>query len=319
MKKIYTTLSLIALASTIILAQQQPDNAGFENWDATGTNNEEPTDWNGMMTGNLCTFCQFGASQRVFRDDSEVHGGTYSARIESTEAAGVTVNGTITTGRVTAPSTNPSEGYNVTLTANGNFNHPFTDMPDSLVFWAKYNITDASDSARVSFVLHDNYGLQDPQNAASTAHVVASARTNFQTGGVWQRMALAFDYSGPSVDPIAYLLATFTASYEAGQGSSSATLWVDDLSFVYNTITGVQDGIVSAEVFPNPSADGRFTVDVGVGQQTIQIWDMMGRQVFNRSNVSGKQAIMLEEPAGIYLLNLISESGARSTHKLVIR
>lgn len=151
------------------------------------------------MTGDLCIFCAFGASQRVFQEDTELHGGTYSARIQSIDAfGGIIVNGAMTTGQVTAPSTTPSQGCNQTLTGNSSFNHPFTYEPDSLVFWARYNLTDANDSARVTFVLHDDYNLRDPQNAASVSHVIASAQANFQTGNTWERISVPFDYSGVS-------------------------------------------------------------------------------------------------------------------------
>ncbi|OFZ56568.1 MAG: hypothetical protein A3D92_14650 [Bacteroidetes bacterium RIFCSPHIGHO2_02_FULL_44_7] len=113
-----------------IWCQQQPNNGGFENWDAVGSSNEEPTNWSGMMTGNLCGFCGLAASQRVFRDASVIHSGTYSARIQSTSYAGNIVNGAITTGQVNAPSTTPSDGYNQTVQSNASFNHPFTSQPD---------------------------------------------------------------------------------------------------------------------------------------------------------------------------------------------
>lgn len=215
MKKIYSTiLALLVLGASISAsAQTQPNNAGFENWDNVGSNTEEPTNWSGMMTGNLCTLCGFAASQRVFRDGSDVHSGMYSARIQSTSAAGNVINGAITTGKVNAPNTTPSNGYNATVMSDASFNHPFTDMPDSVVVWVKYSVTDASDSARMSFVLHDSYDLRDPQDGNSASHVVATARKNFQTGGDWMRLSLPFDYSGPSSNGIAYLLATFTSSY----------------------------------------------------------------------------------------------------------
>lgn len=215
---------------------QQPNNGGFENWQNVGSSTEEPTNWNGMMTGNLCGFCGLGSSQRVFRDGSQVHGGTYSCRIESTTYLGNVINGTVTTGQVTAPSTTPSEGYNITLTGNGSFNHPFTYYPDSVVFWAKYNITTNADSARVSVTLHDNFDVRDPANAASQPHIVARAVTNFQTNGTttWKRISVPFNYASYPATTTFYALATFTSSKTAGAGSGSAILWVDDMEFIYN-------------------------------------------------------------------------------------
>lgn len=247
MKKIirlFACLLSAVMFNTVATGQQQPTNGGFENWDNVGSDTEEPTNWSGMMTGNLCILCGFGESQRVFRDGTDKHSGNYSARIESTEAGGVLVNGTITTGRVTAPSIEPSEGYNVTLRSNASFNHPFSDRPDSIVFWAKYNITNTSDSARVSVVLHSDYDVREPQDGPSQTYIVAKTAKNFQTNGNWLRMSFPINYSGPSND-VFYLLATFTSSYEPGSGNSSATLWVDDLEFIYNpntvTITPATD------------------------------------------------------------------------------
>ena len=217
-------------------AQQQPNNGGFENWQNVGSSSEEPTNWSGMMTGNLCGFCGLGASQRVFRDGSVVHGGTYSARIQSTSYLGNIVNGNITTGEVNAPSTTPSEGYNKTVQSNANFNHPFTSYPDSVVIWAKYNITTNADSARISVTLHDAYDVRDPADAGSNSHVVARAVKNFQTNGTgtWKRISVPFNYASYPATNTAYVLASITPSKTAGAGSSSATLWVDDMQYIYN-------------------------------------------------------------------------------------
>lgn len=227
---------IFAISSlTTLWSQQQPNNAGFENWDAVGSSNEEPTNWSGMMTGNLCGFCGLGASQRVFRDASQVHSGAYSARIQSTSYLGNIVNGAITTGQVNAPSTTPSDGYNQTVQSNGSFNHAFTSKPDSVVIWAKYNTTTNVDSARISITLHSAYDVRDPQNAASAPYVVARAVRNFQTNGTatWKRISIPFSYAYPATN-VAYMLASVTSSKTAGAGSSSATLWIDDMSFIYN-------------------------------------------------------------------------------------
>lgn len=320
MKKIYSIL--ILLFSSIIVVAQQPVNAGFEVWQNTGTDTEEPSNWSGMMTGHLCGWCAFGASQRVFRENSEVHNGSYSARIESTSAiTGITVNGAMTTGRVIAPSTTPSEGYNQTQTSDAEFNHPFTYEPDSLVFWAKYNITDASDSARVSFVLHDDYDLRDPQDGGSAAHVIGSARANFQTGNVWERISLPFVYDGPSLDPVAYLLATFTSSYQPGAGSSNATLYVDDLAFVYNTVTSVEDVVANVSVYPNPSIDGRFTLELqGLnGTVNVDVLDVYGRMIQRESMQSAPVAnLEIKAGSGIYLLR-VSDSEKVLTQRVIVR
>lgn len=321
MKKLYTTVLSVLAAGSIItaMAQQQPNNGGFENWD----NEPEPVNWNNMTTGDLCFLCGFGASQRVFEDNSEVRTGNASARIESTEAAGTLVNGTMTTGQIVAPSTTPSQGYSITLRNDADFNHPFTDEPDSLVFWAKYNITDASDSASISVILHDDFDMREP--GGDLAHVVAAARKRFQTGGTaeWVRISAPFDYSaGSSTSPVAYALMTFTSSYTPGQGNNTATLWVDDFEFIYNSpVTSVVEQLADVvKVYPNPTNDGRVSVSLGNEMKNgmVTVLNVMGQTVGQFSFVNDNRIdVEVDQPAGIYFLNIRTEEGQTTTVRIV--
>ncbi|MCB9187123.1 MAG: T9SS type A sorting domain-containing protein [Flavobacteriales bacterium] len=320
MKKLYTTVLSVLAAGSIFTAaaQQQPNNGGFENWD----NEPEPVNWNNMTTGNLCFLCGFGSSQRVFEDNSEVRTGNASARIESTNAAGTLVNGTMTTGQIVAPSTTPSEGYSITLRNNADFNHPFTDEPDSLVFWAKYNVTDASDSASISVILHDDFDMREP--GGDVSHIVAAARKRFQTGGTaeWVRISAPFDYSaGTSTSPVAYALMTFTSSYTPGVGNSSAKLWVDDFEFIYNSpVTSVEELAFEASVYPNPTNDGRLTVALGSEMRNgmVTVLNVMGQTVGQFNFMNDNQInVQIDQPAGMYFLSIRTEDGQATTLRVL--
>jgi hypothetical protein len=320
MKKIYTTILSVLAAGAILSAsaQQQPNNGGFENWDSNG----EPTNWNNMTTGQLCFLCGFGASQRVFEDNVEVRTGSASARIESTNAAGTLVNGTMTTGQINAPSTTPSEGYSLTKRNDANFNHPFTEMPDSMVFYAKYNVTDATDSASVAVILHDDNDHRDP--GGNAAQVIATAKKRFQTAGTaeWVRISVPFDYSGISQNGIAYALMTFTSSYQPGAGNSTAKLWVDDFEFIYNPTnpTSVEELADVASVYPNPTNDGRVAVVLGNEMRSgmATVLNMMGQTVgqFNFSN-ENRIDVTIDQPAGMYFVLLQTEDGQSTTVRVI--
>ena len=320
MKKIYTTILTVLAAGAMLSAsaQQQPNNGGFENWDSNG----EPTNWNNMTTGQLCFLCGFGASQRVFEDNVEVRTGSASARIESTIAAGTLVNGTMTTGQINAPSTTPSEGYSLTKRNDANFNHPFTEMPDSMVFYAKYNVTDATDSASVAVILHDDNDHRDP--GGNAAQVIATAKKRFQTGGTaeWVRISVPFDYSGISQNGIAYALMTFTSSYQPGAGNSTAKLWVDDFEFIYNPTnpTSVEELADVATVYPNPTNDGRVSVVLGNEMRSgmATVLNMMGQTVgqFNFSN-ENRIDVTIDQPAGMYFVLLQTEDGQSTTVRVI--
>jgi hypothetical protein len=256
MKKIY--ISILSLTISMgAFAQQQPNNSDFENWDG----NEDPTGWNDMRTGDLCGLCEFGSSQRIFEDNSVVYSGNASVRIESTDAFGNVVNGTMTTGKVHAPSTTPSEGFAQTHTAEADFNRPMTDMPDTLVFYAQYNQTGTTDSAAVSVILHDNNNYRDPNG--DNNQVIGEARKRFQTGGIgsWMKISVPFEYSGGSTNSIAYALMTFTSSYQPGQGSASSKLWVDNFNFIYNITPVLSSSTVDVSTF----TAGSLNVDYSTG------------------------------------------------------
>ena len=320
MKKIYSTVLAILVmgAVTTISAQQQPNNGGFESWDGNG----EPTNWNNMTTGDLCFLCGFGSSQRVFQDNSEYIEGSSSARIESTEAAGTLVNGTMTTGQIVAPDTEPNNGYSFTKRSDNDFNHPFTDMPDSLVFYAKYNITNNSDSASVAIILHDDNDHRDP--GGNNNQVIGSARHRFQTGGTsnWVRISVPMDYSGGSSNGIAYALMTFTSSYLPGQGNQTAKLWVDDFQFVYNPAnpTSVEELADVVAVYPNPTNDGRVSISLGSDLKNgmVTVLNVMGQTVgqFNFAN-ENKVDLEIDQPIGFYFVNIRTEEGKSTTVRVV--
>lgn len=212
---------------------QQLQNNSFENWSAVD-DTKEPVGWNTIMTGDLCRLCSMVASQRAFPDTKEFVDGKRSVRIESRSImGGIIFNGSVTTGRITVPSASASAGYNQTRKQENGFNQKLTSIPDSLVFWAKYNVTDQSDSALVAFFVHGDTELKVPIPANQQSAVVASIRKTFQTNGKWQRISIPFSLNNTQVDP-EYILATFSSSFAAGKGNGDAKLWVDKVELVYN-------------------------------------------------------------------------------------
>ncbi len=234
MKKIL--LVLFCSLSIILHAQIDFPNGGMENWENVGSDTEEPLEWNSIKTGDLCGFCALGAQKLLYREGGagNFHSGLYSARIVTKNFGGIQ-NGVMTLGRVTAPNTTPSNGYNITVQSNPAFNHGVNSQPDSLVFWAKYVPQDATDSARVSVVVHDNYDLRDPQDGGSTPHVRSRAVRNFRTGGVFVRMSIPFTIINAGITPT-YVIATFTSSKTPGVGTNNTTLYIDDAALIYNPV-----------------------------------------------------------------------------------
>jgi hypothetical protein len=114
---------------------------------------------------------------------------------------------------------------------------------------------------------------------------------------------------------------TFTSSYQPGAGSSSAKLWVDDFEFIYNPdLTGVEELADVVGVYPNPTNDGRITINLGYDNLTgsATVLNMMGQTVglFNFSN-ENKINVEINQPTGMYFINLQTENGRSTTVRVV--
>jgi len=230
---------LSLLFGSNLSAQTQVTNSDFESWENLGEEEEIPENWNNMMNGDLDPIAAIGQTQTVWQSEDTRPGSTgdYSAEIRSKFFIIALVNGTMTVGRMHAPSAEPNDGFTKTHTEDSEFNQPFTAKPDSLAVWVKYSVTTDADSARVSAILHKDYDYADPeQDTTDTDQLIAKAVQNFQTDGDWMRLSVPFDYeAGITDEDPSYILLTFTASKTPGEGEDQATLWVDDLKMIYNT------------------------------------------------------------------------------------
>lgn len=256
MNKTFTTL-FASFISLLSFSQTQITNAGFENWDNTGTSSEEPTSWNSNKTG---TGFAGSGPQTCYRESSGPHSGSYCARVETKYYILAVVNGNVTTGVVNAPSTNKSEGY---LSATGSNKQAFTGRPDSLVGWYKYTQATSGSGAsaeqgKVLAYLHsgDFYDPEAPVNSNHTdlsANKIASALfvspASNQTS--WKRFSVPFNYVNSNTP--AFVMVNITSSYNQltvapGSSGTGSKLWVDDLEMIYNSVTSVKENDFSKNV-----------------------------------------------------------------------
>jgi len=238
-------LTLSAVLAGSVSAQGQIGNSDMENWESVG-GDSEPVNWNSFLSaqGSLSGF-----SANQIEESTDVRPGstgTSSARIWTRNAGfGVKANGNMTLGRINMGSVTPSssDNYNISLTADPNFSEELTDTPDSIVFWVKYNAADGNSEARMKATLHDNYDYRDPEDAAASAHVVATAELNYSPTGGWVRKAVAFDYSGPATGNT-HILVTFASNATPGGGDVDDEVYIDDIELIYNPVV------------PSPDTDG---------------------------------------------------------------
>ena len=317
MKK--TLLIAFSLTSIFSFGQGQIGNGDMESWEAVSAG-EEPVNWNSFKTAGGTWS---GVSSVQIEQSTDVRPGSVgsvSCRIFATETTipfvgTIVANGNVTLGKINMGSTTPAdiENHNASVTADADFSEALTDTPDSLVFWAKFTPTSGTGNARMKATLHDNYDYQDPEDAASGTHVVATALLNYpNTNGSWVRFAVPFDYSGPaSVNT--HLLVTFTTNETPGGGAGDDEVLIDDIELIYNANSINDISMSNTNVFVNNETNqisinsgtnltGEYSLYNTNGQK-IQSGAIESKIDFNQSN-------------GIYFLVLNSE-GKEKSFKIV--
>lgn len=212
-------------------------NGDFEEWDGSGKE-IEPCHWNSFMSASGSGMAYSAARAQQVDVSADVRpgsSGTKSACIYTRSILGIIANGNLTTGQihVGSVSASSSSNYNITRSNHSDFHQVITSKPDSIRFWVKFKCPDASQMARMSATLHDSCDYRDPETSSDASHVVAKAYKEFSTQkGEWSCYTIPFSYDFPAQSP-KYMLITFTTNKEAGKGSSSDTLFVDDVELIY--------------------------------------------------------------------------------------
>lgn len=288
------------LCLTFQTLAQQIGNAGFENWDNLGSNQEEPTNWSSFKTatGSFATF----ASKQIERSSAVRSGatGNYCARIWSKSTLGIMANGVLTTGRMNMGSSNLSspDNYNYTLIGNSAFSEALTAAPDSLVFWARYT-AGSGEKAGVHAVIHDEFSVQDPINATSQPYVVADADLQFSpTNNAWKRFSVPFVYTVNTGLAPKYILLTFTTNHIPGGGAANDEVLIDDVELIYNAVSALQQQYTAPfQIYIDK--DNCLVLEGFEADTSLKIYRLNG-QLVEANTIEKLQGLRL--PSGFYIV-----------------
>lgn len=285
---------------------QQIGNAGFENWDNLGSNQEEPTNWSSFKTatGSFSAF----ASKQVERSSTVRSGasGSYSARIWSKSTLGIMANGVLTTGRMNMGSSSLSspDNYNYTVLNDAAFSESLTLAPDSIVFWARYSAA-ASEKAGMHAIIHDQFAVQDPLNATSTPYVVAESDLQFSpTNNQWVRYSVPFVYTVNTGLVPKFILLTFTTNHIPGGGSANDEVLIDDVQLIYNVV-GVDAQMTNPGLLISVDENNRLLIEGPGDQEKVEIFRLSG-QLFQETTVAQINGTAL--PSGFYVVRCTGKS-----------
>ncbi|MBR4562487.1 MAG: T9SS type A sorting domain-containing protein [Bacteroidales bacterium] len=194
--------------------------------------------------------------------------GSTSVRLVPKSAAGVTANGNLTNGRMNAGSMTAagSSNYNYTQRSQSAYNTPITMLPDSMAVWVCFRSTSTSVEANVKAVVHGDAdyqvianGTEDPANMHVATANMLFTRTAPNGGDYnWRRLSIPFVNNGPCTD-VRYILFIATTNKNAGQGSTSDDLFIDDVLLIYNPTLSMGN-LASTSFTPGATVTIPFTL-----------------------------------------------------------
>lgn len=241
MKAKLLTVTAFLWMHLLSVSQTSIRNGGFEQWQNFNTNTEEPVGWNSNKTGGGNAP---SGPKTCFRNSSP-RSGTYCARVRTGNTL-VVVNGSLTTGKVEAPTFNKADGYIRTIPTDTSYRMLFTGRPDSLVFWLKY-APQGVDRIRLEARLHKGFAYSPEQPSAnnnhpdSTQNIIARALflSDNATIANWTRFSIPFVYVDSRTPQ--YMLITMTPSHDQINGTDGTEMFIDDIEAIYNPVVGAVD------------------------------------------------------------------------------
>lgn len=301
----------------------QLKNSGFEDWHIASqdfgmgsASGDEPNSWHDMLSCSYdnAVYGYFAAyNPFVFKTDTVRPGttGKHAALLRSFEIFGIVANGTVTTGRLNAGSTDAADKSNhayldMSKTDKDNNGDPFyqtvNSTPDSVAVWMAFKQGTPNATyphATLSAALTDGTYYQDPDSVTYT-NVRALAKdttitTTFTTGlPVWKRVVVPFNMIDANVEGKALLL-TMATNANPGKGSTDS-LYVDDLSLIYNTPIVEDIAYKGTTISGFKAATTRYTINdasvVSLDDITVKTSGANGARVYTEMRQSGADAVV---------------------------
>ena len=300
MKKLIPLIFLAIFFSVPALAQQQLENRGFEDWEDAGTVIDEPSNWSSIKTSDGGQIMN-DAAPVVWAQSDDAHSGNYSVKVFNTMVFSIVANGSVTNGQVHADF-NPELGYVFTNASDPQWHTPFTDRPDSLVFWYKA-FPQGADFGKIRVILHVDEGSM-PENGTQE-NFVAEAIHFFPNQDVpeWTRVSVPFTYF-KDINP-EYILCIVNSG-NGTQAVEGSEAYFDDIELIYNP-EAISENILEGISLYSTTSSVIIKIDnpSGLAGMLLEIFDLTGRSLLSKQiNPSHEIVCPVNLKQGLYICRI---------------
>lgn len=282
MKKLL--LLLTVLCPLLALAQAPIPNGDLEYWATAPSGDEIPdsASWQDPDSLGLTN----GYPRTIYKTTDAYHG-QYAAKIVSSDSNGLRSYGDLVMGACCFQS----QYYGV---------QPYTDRPDSLVFYYKY-IVENPDTAIITMQLT----MDTPDTT------VGGIQEFLMPDTVYTRKSIPVYYSWTTLHP-KNLMLRFSSTYSNIPGTGTSSLYIDSVQFVNKA---QPTGIASADdnnmafMYPSPASNQLFIKTHQTDMAHVQLFDITGRLLVN-TQVQDNASIDINHLApGIMLYTITNSTG----------
>ncbi len=288
-------VNVIGLVS-ISQAQIVIPNAGFEQWDSSGSpapfNWLQPTDWS--STNPVTEFIGAGISKTT-----DSHSGNFASQIRTLNVFGTNRAGGLVCGKA---KTETSPSYTIFPITGG---QTVTGKPINVRGFYKFSSVTSGDSAWVIVI---NKKWNASLNAPDT---IGFGIKKLPLAGGYELFEVAISDWNAAVNPDSIVVAFFSSNPDSAL--AGGIFFVDQVIIDFATsVETPDDKIIGINIFPNPT-DGIIKINFNKpgSFEQLQVISSTGKIILTK-NISGLQSYLLDIeklPVGLYLLEFKNEKG----------
>lgn len=293
-------LTVLMLACSTVIAQQQIPNGDLEEWtmfSGSGTfkDYEEPS--GGWTSGNGVIHVAPGTDP-VLEKSTDRISGDFGAKLVTRRIFGQIASGSLYTGKFQLNLGDPAKSAKRGV--------PFSARPLNLRFWYRYQ-PQGSDSATM-------YAILSRWNGTERETIAEARLFRYGPQSEWTEAIVPFAYESEEVpDTIAVVFAA-SAGGEFFRGDVGSTLYVDNISMIYDPVSVQEDHITTVPFIVDGSA---LRLDPSFSYTGIDVYSMQGACV---SHVEYGNAVDLSHvSAGVYTVVVRSHSETKTWTVSIVR